>query len=74
MRRKHLNQKTGEKKMKSYLIRTLAREDLEKRLENKAFTMFSEEQIRAELSRRDVFVNAFRDDPLKYPELSPSFR
>lgn len=58
--------------MTAYTIRTYAREDLELFLE-KGRGPFSPEDIRAELARRDVFVNALKNDPLKYPELQKSF-
>ena len=54
------------------MIRATLREDLESRLENKVFILFSEDEIRAELFRRDEFIRA-REDRLKYPELQPSF-
>ncbi len=58
--------------MKKYAIRTFLRSDLETMLEKKTFFFYTEEDIRAELARRDEFVKA-RENVEKYPELQLSF-
>lgn len=58
--------------MKKYAIRTFLRSDLETILEKKAFFFYTEEDIRAELARRDEFVKA-RENAEKYPELQLAF-